>query len=312
MLAAALTRAACRGRRGGRRRGDARQLRPTRPPRSSRRPRPPGRRGRPSRTQPVADGAGDCDTRVESGARETAAKHLHPRSGSRSGGRRDRAVQSARDSVGDARAVAAPTPESLLLPDVLPPPFATATPTPARPAAADGPAAADAHAAADGHADRVRRSRADASGRNRAPPEPLPPLIAERCRSSRRLHRRRRRRRTASTTASTAAGGISATGTRVSASPTPTSIARISCAHEPRRQHVEGEKKLADRVAGGGRLKARRAPARQEASASGQGESDITPSPPSGFGPPMAIRSSPSDPDSKARTTAGAIRTTSH
>jgi branched-chain amino acid transport system permease protein len=44
----------------------------------------------------------------------------------------------------------------------------------------------------------------------------------------------------------------------------------------------------------------------------GQAASVGMPSPPSGFGPPMAISSSPSEPASKARTTGGATRMTSH
>src|SRR4051794_15291440 len=49
----------------------------------------------------------------------------------------------------------------------------------------------------------------------------------------------------------------------------------------------------------------------QPAPASGQGTSETTPSPPSGFGPPMATSSRPSGPDSNARMTSGATRTTS-
>jgi hypothetical protein len=45
---------------------------------------------------------------------------------------------------------------------------------------------------------------------------------------------------------------------------------------------------------------------------SGQEAAPITPSPSSGFGPPIAINSSPSGPASKARTTSGATRSTSH
>lgn len=44
----------------------------------------------------------------------------------------------------------------------------------------------------------------------------------------------------------------------------------------------------------------------------GQGDSGSTPSPPSGFGPPTAISSSPSGPASKARTTSGPTLSTSH
>jgi peptidase M50-like protein len=45
---------------------------------------------------------------------------------------------------------------------------------------------------------------------------------------------------------------------------------------------------------------------------SGHAASPGTPSPPSGFGPPIAIRSIPSGPASNARCTSGATRTTSH
>jgi pimeloyl-ACP methyl ester carboxylesterase len=47
-------------------------------------------------------------------------------------------------------------------------------------------------------------------------------------------------------------------------------------------------------------------------SASGQATVPMTPSPSAGLGPPTAMMSSPSGPASKARTTSGATRTTSH
>ena len=48
------------------------------------------------------------------------------------------------------------------------------------------------------------------------------------------------------------------------------------------------------------------------AAQSGQSAGAVSPSPPSGFGPPMAITSIPSGPASNARTTSGATRTVSH